>query len=151
MSLQNYTSAIPANKSIMMIEEKLVRHGATHIQKIYENNRLISIDFIKEIDGYPMAFRLPAQIKACENILRSNVKRPRKDTYKNISEQAEKTAWKIVFDWVCAQMTMIQLSQVEFLQVFMSYLYSPVDKKTYFEIIKEKGVQKLLPEAIIKD
>jgi hypothetical protein len=34
------------------------------------------------------------------------------------------------------------------MEVFMPYLYNPVEKITYFEIVKDKGFQKLLPESI---
>ena len=48
-------------------------------------------------------------------------------------------------DWVDVQMTLIELSQAEFMQVFMPYLYDHSKRQTYFEKIREKGFQKLLP------
>ena len=97
-----------------------------------------------------MSFKLPAEVEACENVLKSNIKRPRADTYKRIAAQAERTAWKIIADWVDAQMAMIKLSQVDFMQVFMAYLYDPAKMQTFYQIVKQKGFQKLLPEAVVK-
>ena len=95
-----------------------------------------------------MSFKLPAQVNACEETLKASVRRPRSDTYKRIAKQAERTAWKIVADWVDAQMAMIELSQVEFMQVFMPYLYCHTKNQTYFEMMKAKGFQKMLPGAV---
>lgn len=150
MGLKNYTSQVPASKSIGWIERRLAANGANQILKTYDiTGRVEAIAFIVPIGGAGMSFKLPAQIAACEKTLKDTVRRPRADTYKRIRKQAERTAWKIVADWVDAQMAMIELSQVEFLQVFMPYLYSHVQSKTFYEIAKEKGVQKLLPEAVV--
>ena len=147
--LKNYTSQIPAIKSIQWIETKLSKCGAKQILKMYDpESRVEGIAFIIPVDGVCMSFKLPAQVDACEKILKEQVKRPRHDTYKRIEKQAERTAWKIVADWVDAQMAMIELSQVEFMQVFMPYLYSHAKMQTLYQIAKEKGFQKLLPEAV---
>ena len=147
MGLMNYTSQVPVNRSISYIEDKLARHGASQILKMYTiDGQVEGIAFIISLDGVDMPFKVPAKIVECEKILRESVKRPRKDTLKRIKQQAEKTAWKIVSDWVDVQMAMIDLAQVEFMQAFFPYLYSHSKQQTYFEIMKAKGLQKLLPE-----
>lgn len=152
MPLKNYTSQVPASTSISWIEGKLARSGATQILKEIDiEGRVKGIAFMVSVNGFSMAFRLPAQVEACEKVLKSEVRRPKPDTFKRIVKQAERTAWKIVADWVDAQMAMIELSQVEFLQVFLPYMYSPSQKKTFYELSKEKGLQKLLPEAVVKE
>ena len=150
MALKNYTSQIPANRSISWIEEKLAHSGARQILKTYDpDGRVEGIAFIIPINGMNMSFKLPAQVDACESVLKSLVRRPTKETNKRIKKQSERTAWKIVADWLDAQMAMIELSQVDFLQVFMSYLYSPNRQRTFYQIAKEKGIHKLLPEAVV--
>lgn len=150
MAIKNYTSQVPANRSISWIEGKLARSGANQILKDIDiEGRVTGIAFILPVNGTSMAFKLPAQIKACEEVLKSEVRRPKADTFKRIKEQAERTAWKIVADWVDAQMAMIELSQVDFLQVFLPYMYNPVEKKTFYELSKAKGIHKLLPGAIV--
>ena len=152
MALKNYTSQVAASRSISWIEGKIARSGATQILKMYDpDGRVEGIAFIIPINGINMSFKLPAQVKACENVLKSAVRRPTKATYERIKEQSERTAWRIVKDWVDAQMAMIELSQVDFLEVFMPYLYSHNQNKTFYQIAKEKGVQKLLPEAVVRN
>lgn len=129
-----------------MIEAKLAANGASQILKEYSpDGKVESIAFIKKMNGFDMPFKLPAKVKECELILRSMVKKPRADTLKKISQQAERTAWKMIFDWVDVQMTMIELRQTEFMQIFMPFLYDHSKKQTYFEKMKARGFQKLLP------
>lgn len=152
MTLKNYTSQVSASKSISWIENKLAQSGAKQILKEYDPiGRVEGIAFTIPINGTSMSFKLPAQIDACENVLWSAVRRSTSNTEKRIKEQSERTAWKIIADWLDAQMAMIELSQVEFLQVFMSYLYSHNQRKTFYQIAKENGIQKLLPEAVVDD
>ncbi|GAF74960.1 unnamed protein product [marine sediment metagenome] len=144
--LKNYTSKVPANTSLAYIERKLVQHGATRILKTYdsERKRVTAMCFAMEIDGVDVHFRLPARVANCEQVLRANLtSRSRPETIKKMPAQAERTAWKIVLDWVEAQMAMIELAQIEVMEVFMPYVFD--GKQTYYELIKEKGYKALLP------
>jgi hypothetical protein len=38
--LKNYTSQVPANRSVMHIEERLAKQGAKSVLKLYENQKL---------------------------------------------------------------------------------------------------------------
>lgn len=97
MGLKNYTSDTPSSRSISWIEDKLARHGARQILKEYtEGGRVASISFIMYVNEIELPFHLPARIAACEKILRGEVRRPRSNTFKRITEQAERTAWKIL-------------------------------------------------------
>jgi len=53
-------------------------------------------------------------------------------------------AWKIILDWVEVQIALIELSQVEFLEVFMPYLYDYSTEQTYFEKVKSNNYKTLL-------
>jgi len=146
MAIKNYTSQQSAMRSICLIEAKLAAKGANQIVKFYDGfGGVESIAFMIKIDGHEMPFKLPAKVDECKKILKAKVKRPNTTIYKRIAAQAERTAWKIILDWVDVQMTMIELSQAEFMQVFMPYLYDHSKRQTYFEKIKETGFQKLLP------
>jgi len=92
-----------------------------------------------------MPFKLPAQIANCERVLMANLSRRAKpETKKQVPKQAERTAWKIMSDWVEAQMAMIELAQVEVMEVFMPYLYDSATKQTFFQMAKKNDFQRLL-------
>lgn len=145
--LKNYTSSISADKSVLFIERKLVQHGAKQILKEYgPDGRVAAICFIISLNGNDMPFQLPANIAKCEEVLLANLSsRVRSETKKKIPQQAERTAWKIVSDWVEVQMAMIELAQVEFLQVFLAYAYDNQKQQTFYEGLKERKFKALLP------
>ena len=146
MPLKNYTSSVSVERSIAFIEKQLAAHGARDVLKRYDNNKRVSaIMFIVPVNGNDMPFKLPARIAECERVLEGMLSsRARPETRKKIPAQAERTSWKIVSDWIEAQMAMIDLAQVEMMEVFLPYLYDHRKEKTYFEAVKERGYAGLL-------
>ena len=142
--IKNYTSQVPAQRSVQHIENRLVKHGAKNILKLYDNGRLSGVAFIIPIEGKDTPFRLPARIKRVEEKLRKTVLRPRKGTLDRIVDQAERTSWKLLADWVDIQMSLIELDQVEMMEVFMPYLYDHAKDQTFFEKMKSNGFHFLL-------
>lgn len=147
MNLKNYTSTVPASTSMARIQRSLVEAGATDISMKFDPETKIctAITFRMVLTGQvPMFFQLPAKIDPCFKVLYAEVKRPQPDTKKRIREQAERTAWKIVSDWVDIQLSMIQLEQAEPLQVFLPYVYNPERDITFFEQLKESNFKALI-------
>ena len=137
--IKNYTSTVPAYRSVNYIEHRLVQHGAKNILKLYDNKRLSGIAFIITVNGKDMPFRLPARIDRVKKRLEGAVKRARESTMDRIAEQAERTAWKLLSDWVDIQMSLVELDQVEFIEVFMPYIYDHTKEQTFFEKVKKGG------------
>ncbi len=144
MNIKNYTSGVAAERSISKIESILMDIGATNINKQYENKRLIGVTFIMPVNGNTLLFRLPAKADSVVSALKKTYKRLTPSTLRTITEQAEKTAWKICCDWVEIQATLIKLEQAEFIEVFLPYVYSVERQQTFFETIKEKSYRALL-------
>lgn len=146
MSVKNYTSSVSVDRSVSLIEKALVQGGATHIAKIYEDGKLAGLTFQLSLNSHPMIFRLPANVKKVQKLFMNQVKRPRAQTEKRTWEQAERTAWKLLHDWVDVQVSLIKIEQVEFMQVFLPYVYDPIRDQTFYERLKESGF-KALPAA----
>ena len=147
MNLKNYTSSVPAVTSMGRIEQALVKAGATDISKKYEDGICVSITFRMMVQLQPLFFQLPAKVDACFNVLYKEVKRPRPDTKALIRQQAERTAWKIISDWVEIQLSMILLEQADAMQIFLPYVYNPATEQTFYNQLKEGGFKALLPPA----
>ena len=141
--IKNYTSTVPASRSVNRIEDRLVKGGAQDILKIYEDKKLKGIAFTIDVEGKKMPFKLPARVEKVEKKLKSAVKRPQQGTYKNIEAQAERTAWKILSDWVDIQMSLIELDQAEFLEIFLPYSFNYSTNQTLFEKFKKDGFKQL--------
>lgn len=142
--IKNYTSTVSAMKSINKIESILVRNGATDIAKQYDDQRRLSCIMFRIVrDGTVFPVKLPARVDAVARVLSAAVKRPRKETMDRIRDQAEKTAWKIVSDWVEIQFSMIELEQADLLEVFLPYLYNASSGSTFFEVVRDGGFKLL--------
>jgi hypothetical protein len=133
MKLKNYTSSIPPERSVALIEKKLVEVGADHIAKSYEKGKLCGIVFQVNNNDHPQAFKLPANVEAITKIMLEEIKKPHPGTRERVREQAERTAWKLLLDWVEVQVSMIVIGRREVIEVFLPYLYDFKKDQTLYQ------------------
>ncbi len=146
MPLKNYTSEVSAMKSIGQIQENLVVHGARAIMINYDAQKQPeSMSFILVVGKNDVPFRLPANVKKVEAILlKARVRKPEtwQSNYQsfmtNIREQAARTAWRIIKDWIDAQLAIIETEMVTIEQVFLPYMVMP-DERTLYESMVNRG------------
>lgn len=141
--LKNYTSGVPVDRTISRIEALLVEAGASNITKDYKDNKLDAVCFMVVMpdSGNKVSVRLPAKVEAVYMTMKDAVKRPRKGTLDKLHEQAARTAWKLMQDWVEVQLSLIQMHQVEFLQVFLPYVWT--GKTTFYDLLKGQNFKML--------
>lgn len=149
MNIKNYTSTVPASLSVTRIEAALVELGAERIHKGYKGKVLDSISFSIKVGENVVPFMLPAQVDEIEKKFNAKRNLPswRKmsETQKQADrEQAERTAWKLIYEWVLIQATMINLKQAEFMEVFLPYVYRVDKQQTFFKSLKESNYKALL-------
>lgn len=142
MNLKNYTSGVAASRSIEQIEKRLIKMGAKNINKEYNNETLVGITFLIDVKGNTVAFKLPANTEAVYKVFWLEVKREGPETKKKLQEQAERTAWKIIADWVDVQASMVYLEQAEVMQVFLPYALMK-GGETVYETMKSNGLKAL--------
>lgn len=146
MNIRNYTSTVPASKSVEAIERLLVAAGATHIMRQYADGSLTGFVFALAVAGKSITFKLPSNPSAVKRLLekeRSVMRRIRPETIKRLQEQSERTAWKLLYDWMSVQISLIQMGQADAVQVFLPYAYNPLTEKTVYEQFKEGGFKAL--------
>lgn len=147
MNIKNYTSGIASETSVSRIESKLAACGASGIMKLYGPDKKISA-IVFEIpmrEKAPIRIKIPANVETCFQAMWKqhclSHSRPRENTKATIREQANRTAWKLVQDWVEVQISMIVMQQAEFLEVFLPYIWD--GRQTYFESIRAGGFKAL--------
>lgn len=135
MALRNYTSSVPADRSVLLIEKNLVKHGASDIMKQYDGKgNITSMCFRKTHNNMPLSFVLPANVQKVYDVLLANKKgRNTASQAENLMRQAERTAWKNVYDWVDIQLTLIAMDQVQFVEVFLPYMIVGKNNETVFQ------------------
>lgn len=138
MKLKNYTSNVPVARTISRIEECLAEAGATGIMKEYKDGFLAAVAFrVMLPNGKQMSIKLPANADGVFNALMKEVRRPRSGTVQKVREQAGKTSWKLMQDWVEVQLSLIQMQQADFVQVFLPYVWD--GKTTFYEQLKSNN------------
>ncbi len=136
--IKNYTSNSP--NTFNLIQQSLVSHGAKQIFFDYNKDGTIkALAFTLEINGKYYAFRLPARVEKVEMVMYG-----RHDLTIEQRQQAYRTAWANIRDWITAQLALIETEQVKMEEVFLPYLVIEGDR-TLFEDSQEKRF--LLPEG----
>lgn len=121
MAIKNYTTRISEDCTVSEIQKNLANHGAKAIQVDYENKQPQAVRFVIEVEGRPVPFRLPCNFEGVRKAMaaadnstsRSHAREP---------ERVRMTAWRIVKDWVEAQMAIIESNQAAMAEVFLPYV-----------------------------
>jgi hypothetical protein len=148
MPLLNYTTSIPAERSVSEIQKVLAHAGASAILMEYDNaGRIIALSFRLRMDsqttegGNEISFRLPCDPRPVMLVLEKQRVARR---YQN-EDQALHVSWRIVKDWVEAQLAIIETRMVTTAQVFLPYAVTS-NGQTLYEYIGQ-NTQLLLGEG----
>jgi hypothetical protein len=71
MPIKNYTTIVPANRSISEIQDSLVKYGATGMLYKYEQGtgRIEALQFLLRIKNHDVAFSLPVHWRRFQRVL----------------------------------------------------------------------------------
>lgn len=126
MPLLNYTTKVNTYTTLGEIQVQLVKHGAKKIMQDYDDQgHITALTFLINTPSGPRGVRLPANVDAVHKVLtRQKIKCDR--------EQAERVAWRIVKDWVEAQMAILESEMVQMDEIFLPYMVNN-NGQTLFE------------------
>lgn len=126
------------------IQKTLASHKVQQINFIYKKDgsgQIEGIEFTIEINGVLYPFRLPARIKNVEKILYPKAWKLTQAQ----QEQAYRTAWANIRDWIASQCAMIDTGMVSPEEVFLPYMIERSGDRTFFEAMTENRF--LLPSG----
>lgn len=115
MPIKNYTTTVPAAQSVAEIVGALAAHGATRIQQDYDAGKPVSIAFVIDTTAGLRAFRLPSSADRVKAVLH-------RQQVKTDDAKAERVAWRILRDWVMAQMAILETEMVAIDQIMLPYM-----------------------------
>lgn len=147
MPLLNYTTEVPASRSIGQVQALLVEAGARSIMATYDQVGIpCAIAFEVETALGLRGFTLPVNSERVFAVLKRDRKvQPRFKT----PQQAERVAWRIVKDWLEAQLAIIRAEMVTLDQVMLPYMQSVDGGPTVYELYRDQ--QLALPAPTIDD
>ena len=122
MALLNYTSGVDADKTDSEIAKCLSMHGAQAVLTEYDPVKatVTAISFKISVDGQSIGFRLPCDWKPVYEVINKGKRRNNRGDGGR-QAQAVRTAWRIVKDWVEAQMALVETKMATTTQVFLPY------------------------------
>jgi hypothetical protein len=140
LAILNYTTEISVEKTAAEIQTKLVKARAKAVLCEYSPEGVLTgIAFQIDTQHGLLAFKLPANIDGVFNAMRQDKKlQPR---YKK-KAQAARIAWRIIKDWVEAQLAIIEAGVATLPQVFLPYAQTG-DGRTVYERFEKQGLQAL--------
>jgi hypothetical protein len=144
MPILDYTTKVPVARTVAEIEAKLARAKAEAILKEYDRDGIVSaLSFRIRTEFGVLTFLLPANIGRVYQVI---VRDKRISPSLRTREQAARIAWRIVKDWIEAQLAMIEAGLVDLQQVFLPYAQD-TKGRTFYELMRERKFQPLLPES----
>lgn len=131
MPLLNYTTTVSVAKTGATIIDRLVKAGARQVMGSYENGRTVGLAFMIDTTHGPRQFSLPVHADRVFKVLRADRQVPNR--YKT-EEQAERVAWRILKDWMEAQIALVETEMVTLDEVMLPYMHIGLDKRTVWEL-----------------
>lgn len=136
MPLLNYTTDVPASRSIGQVQGLLVEAGARQVMASYNDDGSIEgLAFSVPTPLGQRSFALPVHAAQVLQVLERERVAPRHRT----PEHAERVAWRILKDWLEAQLAIIQTEMVTLDQVMLPYMRGD-DGRTVYELYLDQAL-----------
>ena len=133
MAILNYTTEIDPERTIMEIQKCLVRHGATKVVTDFKGTVPVAVTFCLILNGNTVGFSLPANYSGVLKAMQKDNDIPKK---LKTEEQAIRVSWRIIKDWIEAQMAIVEAQLVDMAEVFLPYLITKSGNTLYHDIQK---------------
>lgn len=142
MAIKNYSTSVSAIKTASEIEAILIEHDARNIQKNIKDKKIAGFSFTIDTPYGERLICLPIDTDSALKVLRRDKKQ--NSSVRDSEEQAEKVAWRILKDWVDAQMALVEIEMVKMEQVFLPYTVINTEGTTVYQKLEQSCL--MLPE-----
>lgn len=147
--IKNYSTSVPVERTVAEIEKMLAAHGATKILKEYLDEKPVGLSFvIKTLHG-PMPVRMPVRIEKVREVFKVEGNKHSKRYWEGewAEQQAARVAWRILRDWLDAQLALIRVEMTSITEIFLPYVYSEKLDRTIHDLFEEGRLAKALGDG----
>lgn len=128
MPILNYTTTKSADATLAEIQKILVKHGCRKITVDYDQDGNPSnLTFMSVFNQQSIYYSLPCNFDKIHRVLIKQAVRREHKT----KEQAIRTGWRIIKDWIEAQMAFVETEMVDLAEVFMPYIITRGGERMY--------------------
>lgn len=139
MTVLNYTTKIAAQKTIGEAQALLVKHGASRIAIDYTGGRATGITFATTTAHGVRLFTLPVDVDAMQRLLARHKPSGGMGVAAFRSpEHAERVAWRVIKDWLAAQLTLVATDMAALDQVMLPYLHADQSGRTLYAAYQDR-------------
>jgi len=143
MAILNYTTSISTEKTAAEIQKQLAQAKAQAVLCEYDDEGIMScISFRIMTPHGTCMFKLPANIEGVYLAIKNNRKIPNR---LKTREQAARVTWRILKDWVEAQVAIVEAGMASLTEVFLPYAQGK-DGKTIYQSIEDQKFKAIAHE-----
>ena len=144
MAILNYTTTITAEKTASEIQIKLAKARAQAVLCEYGPDGVMSaMSFRIATQHGVVAFRLPASTDGVYKALMRDSKVPRR---LKTRPQAANVAWRVLKDWIEAQLAIVEAGMADMAEVFLPYAQRN-DGVTVYQAMTAGGMKALTHDS----
>lgn len=134
MPLLNYTTSVPVSRTLSQVHGLLIEAGARAIMTEYDEDRKASgMSFAVQTPFGQQGYTLPVRTERVLAVLVRDGVGPKYRT----PEHAERVGWRILKDWLEAQLALLSTEMVTLDQVMLPYMRGD-DGRTVYELYLDK-------------
>ena len=135
MPVKNYTTVVPANRSIAEIQDVLLKHGATGVLYKYEQGpgRIEALQFLLPVKDQNVTFSLPVHWRKFQRVLEIQQVRRWDD-----EEYVYRVAWRNIRDWIFVQLALYETEIVDMPQIFLPFAMDAQGQTLYKKMVEGK-------------
>jgi len=126
MPILNYTTKVDAHKTVGEIQALLSRKGASSVSVLYQRGVPEAVTFRFKVNDFEVPFKLPCKFDGVRKVMLAEITgklaRNRREKDEVFNQQVRRVAWRIVKDWVEAQLALIEAGQADVAEVFLPYM-----------------------------
>lgn len=127
MPLLNYTTSVPATRTIAQVQRMLAEAGAEAVTATYHAGSVTGLSFVIAGPLGARSYVLPVKPWAVERVLAGQRVPARYQT----AEHAYRVAWRILKDWLEAQLAIVATEMAELDQVMLPYMTDDTGRTVY--------------------
>lgn len=140
MPLLNYSTKVTPSKSIADIQDALRKAGATTVATLYDQGEVSGLQFTVPTAFGERAFMLPANTDRVKEVLQRQARyeklsRAQRDDLQKALKKPEWVAWRVLKDWIEAQLALIQTQMVTLDQIMLPYMQADEHGRTVYEVM----------------
>ena len=138
MPLLDYTTSVAVSRTVAQVQAKLVEHGARAVMMEYDDQgRIRALAFKVKTPNGELPIRLPIDAAATLKVLQRQHYSGEIPARYASEEHAYRVAWRIIKDWVEAQMSLIETEMVKMEEIFLPYVITR-SGQTLYQVMAEK-------------